>query len=116
MMRLSLPVWLPRFDKSQGFAASVGVIVGAGISMALATLWQPSYKLLPVLSLFVLLSTAWRVRTYWPDMLTAIRPFELGGALGLMFVANMLSFYGLIPLLILVCIVPRGTTQTTKRT
>ncbi|MEM7570960.1 MAG: hypothetical protein AAF337_14300 [Pseudomonadota bacterium] len=107
---------LPAFDVNQGAAASYGVIVGAGIAIALDALWQPSYTILPALSLCVLISTVWRIRSHWPDTLSAIRPFELGGALALMFIVNMVSLYGLIPLLLLVCIVPRGTPQTLKRT
>lgn len=116
MKRPAFLSWLPAFDVNQGAAASYGVIVGAGIAIALDALWQPSYKILPALSLCVLVSTAWRIRSHWPDTLSAIRPFELGGALGLMFVVNMVSLYGLIPLLLLVCVVPRNTPRNPKRT
>lgn len=105
--RSSLPAWLPRIDLNQGAQAAYGVIVGVAITFAMSAIYRPSYKLLPLISLIILFSLAWRVRRYWPDSITAIRPFELGGALGLMFIVEPFSMAAIIPLTTLVCIIPR---------
>lgn len=98
---------LPRFDINQGIEAAYGIIVGVAITFAMSALYRPSYKLLPVIALVILISIAWRVKHYWPETRVAIRPFELGGALGLMFVVQPYSMAAIIPLTTLVCIIPR---------